>query len=171
MKKPNTANTNDVSKLVTCVSGILANCTFCDSLLTLRGLSLLDVALTSLKNIIESNQLDYPYLDVLDFEVSCFREKKIPYIEYSSGDMKFVTHEEALKEDTLISVENQQKSKLSEVRSYKEGNLAIGQIYIKGHEFYSTRLAIEHSLKSTTQRWYNQIGYIKELLNSKKGVL
>lgn len=170
MKKPNTANTNDIYKLLSCVSGILFECIFRDTLLTIHEISQLDVALTSLKNVIESNQLNYPYQDVLTFEVSCFRERKIPYINHFDGQMEFATYEEAINEHTAISADGNISLDLNKKPSYNEGNLAIGQIYIGGAEYFSKKLALEHSLRSMALRWYNQIGQIKCLL-SEKGVL
>lgn len=171
MKMLNTAKAkNNVYKLIECVSMILHNCIVKDSLLTIHELSQLDVALTSLKNIIRSNKLDYEYSDVLDFEVSCFRARVIPYIDCTDGFMKKLSYEEALAERTAVSSCGNTVLDLKDIKKYKNGNLAIGQIYVNGEELFSTRLALEHSLKSMAQRWYNQLGKIKCLLGE-RGVL
>lgn len=171
MKMLSTAKTkNNVYKLLDCISGILNDCISCDTLLTIHELSQLDVALTSLKNIIRSNGLNYEYSDVLDFEVSCFRARVIPYIDYTDGFMKKLSYEDALAEHTAVSSCCNTVLDLKSIKKYKNGNLAIGQIYVNGEEFFSTRLALEHSLKSMAQRWYNQLGKVKCLLGE-KGVL
>lgn len=171
MKMLNTArNNNNVYKLLTCIEEILFDCITRNTLLTIHELSQMDVALTSLKNVIESNQLDYQYLDALTFEVSCFRERKVPYISHSDGRMKFLTYEEAIAENTIVSADNTQVFNFNEVKSYKKGNLAIGQIFVDGKECFSRKLALEHSLKATALRWHDQLNRIKSLLKQ-KGVL
>lgn len=171
MKMLNTAKTkNDVYKLLDCISMILRDCIARDTLLTIHEISQLDVALTSLKNIIRSNELNYEYSDVLDFEVSCFRARVVPYIDHTDGFMKKLSYEDALAEHTAVSACNNTVLDLEDIKKYKEGNLAIGQIYVNGEEMFSTKLALEHSLKCMALRWYNQLGKIKRLLGE-KGVL
>lgn len=157
----------NVYKLLNCIETILFDCISRDTLLTMHELSQLDVALTSLKNVVNSNELDYRYADVLDFEVSCFRSKVIPYIDYASGSMKMIPFEEALKEKTAVSKIDKRVFNLNRISKYEAGNLAIGQIYIKDVECFSTKIALEHSLQTMAIRWYNQLDKIKDLLKQK----
>lgn len=171
MKMPNTAKTKaNVHKLLNCIKTILFDCISRDTLLTMHELSQLDVALTSLKNVIDSYLFNYQYSDVLSFEVSCFRAKVIPYIDYASGDMKTLPFETALKEKTAISKLDKRVFNLNRISKYEAGNLAIGQIYIKGMECFSTKIALEHSLQSTAIRWYNNLDKIERLIEQ-KGVM
>lgn len=158
---------NNVYKLLSCIEAILFDCISRDTLLTMHELSQLDVALSSLKNVIDSNELNYRYSDTLDFEVSCFRSKVIPYIDYASGSMKMIPFEEALEEKTAISKIGKRVFNLNKIPEYRAGNLAIGQIYIKDVECFSTKLALEHSLQTMAIRWYNQLDKIKDLLKQK----
>lgn len=171
MKMPNTAKRKaNAYKLLDCIKTILFDCISHDTLLTMHELSQLDVALTSLKNVIDSHLFNYQYSDVLGFEVSCFRAKVIPYIDYASGNMKMLPFEVALKEKTAVSKIDKRVFNLNRISKYEAGNLAIGQIYIKGVECFSTKLALEHSLQSTAIRWYNNLDKIKSLIEQEGGM-
>ena len=128
-------------------------------------------ALHDMKKFLDRHpNFDYRYRDVLKNEYAHFRKQKIPYLDGHSGEIRFISFEEAKSMKKVVIFKksgNNSSFEITPTNSHTEksmllGNQAIGQIFINGEEAFCEAYAIEHSLRSTVTRWYSECHWISE---------
>ena len=116
-------------------------------------------ALTSIENFFNTNNfITYRYLDVLKLEAAHLKKSEVPYISLFDGKMNVAIFIDLDPKEleTVTFVESHESTNLSEIESYVVGNDAIGQIYVNNQKAFCLKIAVEHSLRSTAKRWYEE---------------